>query len=113
MQNHLRATLLGAALAGGLFVSFTSAPASACPGSKRSESSPPVADQASKADANQMAAVRASANTECAYAHGNRQCAGMSFGSKLLASSLPAGLLAFGLGWATGGRRKRKNSDQA
>ena len=101
MQNHLRATLLGAALAGGLFVSFTSSPASACPGSRKQESSP-VADQT---------AVRASASTECAYSRGSSQCAGLSFGSKLLASSLPAGLLAFGLGWATGGRRKRKNTE--
>jgi hypothetical protein len=109
MQNHLRATLLGAALAGGLFVSLSSSPASACPGSERARGNA----QAAQADqTTQVAAVQASGNTECAYSRSHGGCNGLSFGSKLLAASLPAGLLAFGLGWATGGRRKR-NRDEA
>jgi hypothetical protein len=96
-----------------MIVSFASAPASACPGSNRKQA-PAVADQAAQADTNQAVAAVQTGSSECAYSRGShQQCAGMSFGGKLLASSLPAGLLAFGLGWATGGRRKRKNSDQA
>lgn len=96
-MNMLRPVLVAAGLlAGGLALS---SPAVACPGSKSAKHQPAVA--------------AVSPDTECGYAARNRaaSCCGASFGTKVLAAGVPAGLVAFGLGWLTGGRRRREKSD--
>jgi MYXO-CTERM domain-containing protein len=102
-MKTLRPVLVAAGLlAGGLALA---SPALACPGNK------------GKADhAQAMAAhAEASPSSECGYAARQRSqsCCGSSFGTKVLAAGVPAGLVAFGLGWLTGGRRRRENKPQA
>lgn len=97
-------TVLAAAglLASGLSLA---SPVLACPGEGKQ----------SKPKHEMVAAVQQSTSEECAYASARRTsgcCGGASFGSRLLAVSVPAGLIAFGLGWLSGGRRRRDESDK-
>ena len=104
-MNTLRPVLVAAGLlAGGLALS---SPAVACPGSKSAKHQTAVSAE------HQPAVAAASPSTECGYAARNRasSCCGASFGTKVLAAGVPAGLVAFGLGWLTGGRRRREKND--
>jgi MYXO-CTERM domain-containing protein len=70
-------------------------PVLACPGSKSAPK--PL-----------MAATPPADHPECGYAR-RASSGSCSFGSQLLAASVPAGLMAFGLGWLTGGRRRKQD----
>lgn len=87
--------LAAALLAGGVSLSTA---ALACPNAKKA-SPPPVAAN----------------HTECGYKSGYNKstacCASMA--SQVVAAGVPSGLIAFGLGWLTGGRKKRDDKKQA
>ena len=105
-MSTLRPVLVAAGLlAGGLSVSSV---ALACPGAKSSDSQAMAAVHASSAAVDQGQAM----NTDCPYSRARSGCCGSSLGSRLLGVAAPAGLVAFGLGWLTGGRRRRR-SDEA
>lgn len=57
-----------------------------------------------------VAAVAVSPSIECGMSRREQGCCGAaSLGTQLLAAGVPAGLVAFGLGWLTGGRRRKEN----
>jgi hypothetical protein len=108
-MNTLRPVVVAAGLvAGGLFSSAVLA----CPAS---DSDGPVQQGATRARPQTVVAATASqsAQMECAYMSSRRtSCCASSLGSRLIGVAAPAGLVAFGLGWLTGGRRRRR-SDEA
>lgn len=110
-MNTLRPVVVAAGLvAGGLFSSAVLA----CPGAA-SESDAPGQQATTRARPQTVVAATASqsAQMECAYMSSRRtSCCASSLGSRLIGVAAPAGLVAFGLGWLTGGRRRRR-SDEA
>ncbi len=105
-MSTLRPVLVAAGLlAGSLSISSV---ALACPGAKSSNK-----QEMAAVHTQPEATLDQGAYTECGYARSRREgCCGSSFASRLLGVAAPAGLVAFGLGWLTGGRRKRR-SDEA
>lgn len=80
----------------------------ACPGSGDSEPSPKHAARTTQ-QAPTMA--HAAEGSDCAYSarSGSGCCSGMGFGGRLAATAAGAGLLAFSLGWAAGGKKKGRD----
>ena len=72
--------------------------AAACPNRRQAQASPQVDTPAAAQQA-----------VDCPYSRG--QSCGLSFGSKLFAATVPVGLMAFGLGWLSLGRRRRARAD--
>ena len=109
-MSTLRPVLVAAGLlAGGLFSSAVLA----CPGSK-SDGDVPSRQEASQVRPQTVVAAAADpgAHEECAYMRSRRtSCCTSSLGSRLLGVAAPAGLVAFGLGWLTGGRRRRRSNE--